>query len=119
MRITKWSLVGALISIIVGGWIGLLIYVVGWFFLMAFVTRRGLLFIQSYIYLKALRETESRYAASWAANKMPVSVSQEYWEEALAYAKQFSDGEQLPIIEAAKREGYEYRKKSVRELLFR
>lgn len=102
----KVGLVGAVIAFIFGSVVGLGLYIIIYGVVWWHLTKRGVLFIKSYLYLKTLWQTEDKDLALYRANSIGIMTSTHYIEEALHYAQQTFYGAQLPVIEQAKSEGF-------------
>jgi len=72
------------------------------------MSRRGLLFIQSYLYLITLWDTQDVIQANWIANDLSPNDSFHYLDGALEFAKRYSGGMQLPVIQEARQNGFKY-----------
>lgn len=117
MKFNLFNVIGGIASFIIGNFIGLIIFVFIYLTFKAFNTRRGLLFIQSYLYLITLKETEDEVKANWAANDLSVEASLEHMDQAVFYAKHYTNGMQLPVIAKAKASGFKYKKPSLTGIL--
>jgi len=102
----KIALIGAVISFVFGYVVGLGIYVLIYGATWWYLTKRGVLFIKAYLYLKTLWETEDKNVALYRANSIGMLDSTDYMEEAMIYAHKTFYGAQLPVIEQARSEGF-------------
>jgi len=117
MKFTVWNVVGGIISLIFGGPIGLIIFFFLWLIVWYHLSIRGLLFIQSYLYLMMRADKIDPHEASIKANNLKAYESESLLEGAIDFSNQFTNGQQLPVIAKAKERGYIYRKKSFPELI--
>lgn len=116
MKFTKFNVIGSVVSLVFGGPIGLLVFIAGYIAFMIHVTWRGLLFIQSYLYLITLWNTQDMMKANGVANDLTPDGSSYFLDGALKFAQRHNGGRQLPVIAEAKRNGFRYKKPSSLEL---
>ncbi|MAF68490.1 MAG: hypothetical protein CMH25_04005 [Micavibrio sp.] len=102
-------LIGAIISFAIAGVGGLTTFAFLALIIWYVLTERGLLFIRSYLYLRALRDTDDEKQSNKIANRVNIFSSREHLNDAVSYANMHSDGKQLPVIKAAKKYGYKAR----------
>ncbi len=117
MKFTVWNVSGALVSFFLGGPIALIIFLIVWLITWYHLSTRGLLFIQSYAYLLMMAEKTDPHEASIESNNIKAYEAESFLAGAKGFANKFTNGEQLPVIKAAKKQGYIYRKKSFLELI--
>ena len=106
MRIWFYLILIACVFTAFGGIVGFGIYLVGGFVLYMHFLNKGLLFIQSYLYLKILWETSSPNTANYVATNLGVFESGRYIAESTRYAEKMFNGMQLPVIAQAKELGF-------------
>ncbi len=106
MKIYLLAAFGAIISFAVGNIVGLGLYLAALLFVYYYLLSRGLLFIQSYLFLKVFWQTNSIGMANYAANELGVFASARYIVEAMSYANRSFGGAQLPVIQQAKDIGF-------------
>lgn len=114
---SKWNIVGAILSFALGGPVGLCVFIALWGVFWYYTSRRGLLFVQSYLYLVTLWDTNDSIKANWKANNLTPSRAIAYMQSALEFAQRHNGGMQLPVIEEARKNGFVYKGKSLFDLL--
>lgn len=110
MKIYIFVFIGGILSLALGSIVGLGLYILGMGWLYHYLLKRGLLFIQSYLYLKTLWQTNNTNFANDTANDLSTLESRHFISEAMHYAENVTGGLQLPVIEQAKTLGYKSRK---------
>ena len=115
MKFTLWNVIGAGLSFAFGGFIGLGIFITGLLIFWYHMTCKGALFIQSYLFLMLRKDGLGALEASIGANNCSVDEMRYLNDGALNFADIHSGGKQLPVIHAAREEGYVHRRKSVLE----
>lgn len=106
VKVYIFAALGAVISFAAGNIVGLGFYLAALLVIYYYLLSRGLLFIQSYLFLKVFWQTSNIGMANYAANELGVFASTRYIVEAMTYANRSFGGAQLPVIEQAKDIGF-------------
>ena len=106
MNIWTIGIIGGIGSTLLLGPIGLVVFLIGYGFFFYYMKYRGLLFVQSYVFLKTLSQTNDVDMANVKANTLTSDDAYYHGDEAMMFAQKMCQGQTLRVMALAKQNGF-------------